>query len=604
MTSFGSIGGGMCRPRSPSVLLVLLLVTGLLRIGHTGWRIKELSHWSEGQYSTVGYIVPFVAATDSPPLLTFYGAIPNVWGGLYFYGYAPVNLYSLVKLDTGTYNAQGPVIPGNMLPWAAGDLDGDSSPELIGHYYNGSTGDNLIAVYIPPAGSVVPDSLKTLVRYGGSVADAERFYLTDLDQDGRKEVSFLTDIGPTIMAYEWGPGDSLRRAISVPIRGGYSAGYNLAVGDFDQDGLTEVGTTGLDWDNWIVVYKCIGNDQLVPWDSVPIARPNGHDVFTASNLDGSHRTVFFARYAVVGGPIWLYTVEPLNGTRGYQPFLVDSTTNRGEVYAHSICGDIDGDGLDEILWSTGYQLRVYRCTGLHQYELVWVWDQGSNNSCNLNLYDMNGNGYNEILESGSGVTHIFEIEAIRVLYPNTRLTFHPGDTCRIRWQTFNPPRCDSISLFLRRDTTWTLDTIVTGLAPSETAYTWLVPDIRSDSCRVVAIAYGPGWQYDESDVPFRIAPVGVAEAAAPIIRETRLLGISPNPIRDQAQIRFQLAAPGRVTIRISDVAGRTIATLADGRRIPGSYTSTWDTRAVPEGIYFVRLESPNYRESRKLVLTQ
>ena len=82
----------------------------------------------------------------------------------------------------------------------------------------------------------------------------------------------------------------------------------------------------------------------------------------------------------------------------------------------------------------------------------------------------------------------------------------------------------------------------------------------------------------------------------------RLIEFFEATIRDQAQIRFQLAEPGRVFLRISDVAGRTIATPVDDKLIPGSYTRTWDTRTVPEGIYFVRLESASYRVSRKLVL--
>jgi hypothetical protein len=588
------------RPGSLPVLRALLLCLGLTGIGYGYWHVKQVAGLNRGMIWCMGYIVPYAQGNDSHPQLIFAGGVPNSNGGVYFYRYFPVNQYRLAKIDTGGHG-DTIISPGWMAPWAAGDVFGDSCTELVAA--NGEmhpTHVFLVAcAYGPPSSGLCPDSLITACRYDSQAGTLGPVFLTDLDQDGRKEL-VVSSVGDSIFIFEDAGGHSLRQVAALVTRGG-----RIAFGDFDQDGQMEFATAGINWWDYVIIFKCTGDDEYVPWDSIPVRERNGHDAFAGANIDGSHHAVFFVSYWTTAGWTWLYQYEPTQGTQGYQAFPVDSTTfTTGEVNAQSICGDIDGDGIDEILWSTGNQIRAYQRVGPHQYQLVWFWSQSGNNSCNLNLYDMNGNGYNEILESGSGVTHIFEIEAVRVLYPNLRLTFHPGDTCRIRWQTFNPPRCDSVSLFLRKDTTWQLDTIAHGLAPSETACTWVVPDIRSDSCRVVAIAYGPGWQYDESDSCFRIASVGIAEDAAPLVRETRLLGISPNPVRNQAEIRFQLAEPGRVTIRVLDVTGRTIAAPADGIMKSGNYTCTWNTEGTPEGIYFVRLDSPNHRESRKLVLTQ
>jgi hypothetical protein len=543
-----------------------------------------------------GAIIPFESQLDSSLLLAFYGTIPGLGGGLYFYRYLRMNRYLLAKIDTGDMSVNGGLIPGNLMPWATGDLDGDSGQELIGTTVG--SGFALVTAYGLPHGGGIPDSLEYGTRYGGAGVASQSLYLTDLDQDGRKELA-LNDGSFQIRAFEL-QGDSLEQTISVPC----DNGYDLAIGDFDGDGKIEVATTGLSWNNWIAVYKCTGNNLLVPWDSTPITRING-GMFSASNLDGSHRAVIFATYFVVGGYAYLYEVEPTNGEYDYQPILIDSTMDGGEVYAQSVCGDIDGDGLDEVLWSVGNQIRVYKHTGPHQYELVWNWLNSGNNTCYLNLHDMNGNGYKEILESGAGQTHIFEIEAVRVLHPNTNITLHPGDTCRIRWETFTPPRCDSVSLFLRTDTGWSLaDTLVHGLPPSETAWTWTVPDVRSDYCHVVAIAYGPGWQYDESDTFFRIAPLGVEEAAAPMVSETRLLGAFPNPLAAATRVQFQLREQGQVSLRTCDVSGRTVAVLVNGTLKAGRYDLAWDSGKLPAGVYFLRLEAPDYTASRKLIVTE
>jgi hypothetical protein len=620
MRLVNATGGGSCRPRVTRFLPVLLLVAVAFRICFASWRVKELAHWARGICGNSGYIIPFKEQGDSLPLLVFSGMVPGTWLGLHFYRYAPIDKYALVKVDTGNLSGSVGLIPGNLLPWAVGSLDGDSDPELIGYNQDLPAGYSVITAYVPPAGSEVPDSLICSARYGVLMGD--RYCLSDLDLDGKREVSFRSNYSHRIMVYEWGPGDSLRQTISLPCE----SGATLATGDFDQDGLIEVGTSGLggSMGRWIMIYKCTGDDQLVPWDSVFKDYPNGGDAFSASNLDGSHRAVFFVSYYAVGWFAWLYEVEPTSGTRGYQPVLVDSTRVRSNLSAHSVCGDIDGDGVEELLWSTGNQIRMYKCAGPHQYELEWVWNQGDSNSCNLNVYDMNGNGYNEILESGNGLTHIFEIEAIKVLYPNASgLQFHPGDTCRIRWETYFPPRCDSVSLFLRTDTIWSLaDTIAHGIAPSETSYAWIVPDLSRnyrqgdtpprtagshpslDSCRIVAIAYGPGWQYDESDYPFRIVSSGVAEDAQPRIRETKLLGIFPNPVSDGTSIRFQLREPCTVSLSIADASGRILNRRVKSYGLPGRYDLAWDASLFATGIYFLSFSAGDQHKTQKLVVAR
>jgi hypothetical protein len=89
----------------------------------------------------------------------------------------------------------------------------------------------------------------------------------------------------------------------------------------------------------------------------------------------------------------------------------------------------------------------------------------------------------------------------------------------------------------------------------------------------------------------------------------RLYPAQPNPFSHRTTIRYQVNMAGLTRVNIYAATGRLIRQLTRDNLEPGTYTATWDARdsrncAMPEGIYFVRLESPNYRESRKLVLTQ
>jgi uncharacterized repeat protein (TIGR01451 family) len=80
----------------------------------------------------------------------------------------------------------------------------------------------------------------------------------------------------------------------------------------------------------------------------------------------------------------------------------------------------------------------------------------------------------------------------------------------------------------------------------------------------------------------------------------------PNPARDEATIRFDVPVEGHVRLEIFDVSGRRVATLVDRRLAPGRYAPTWDGRdatgqRVASGVYFVRLEAPAFRDTKKMV---
>jgi hypothetical protein len=91
-------------------------------------------------------------------------------------------------------------------------------------------------------------------------------------------------------------------------------------------------------------------------------------------------------------------------------------------------------------------------------------------------------------------------------------------------------------------------------------------------------------------VPF--APTTAASPpAAPAA--FRLLGVRPNPSTSEAAIVFDLSAPSPVEVRVFDVGGRMIRTLATGGRAAGRHVLRWDGRddvgapAAP-GIYVIR----------------
>ncbi|HET6348688.1 MAG TPA: T9SS type A sorting domain-containing protein [Candidatus Krumholzibacteria bacterium] len=83
----------------------------------------------------------------------------------------------------------------------------------------------------------------------------------------------------------------------------------------------------------------------------------------------------------------------------------------------------------------------------------------------------------------------------------------------------------------------------------------------------------------------------------------------PNPFNPSTTIRYRVTAPGRVMLAVYDVAGRHVRTLVDRYHASGSdvFVTTWDGRddrglTVASGVYFCRMESAGFSDTRKMVL--
>jgi hypothetical protein len=79
---------------------------------------------------------------------------------------------------------------------------------------------------------------------------------------------------------------------------------------------------------------------------------------------------------------------------------------------------------------------------------------------------------------------------------------------------------------------------------------------------------------------------------ATIVSEYALNQNYPNPFNPSTVIKYQLPDAGaqfHVILNVYDVLGRKVATLADGVKSAGYYSTTFDASRLASGIYFARL---------------
>jgi hypothetical protein len=164
---------------------------------------------------------------------------------------------------------------------------------------------------------------------------------------------------------------------------------------------------------------------------------------------------------------------------------------------------------------------------------------------------------------------------------------------------------------------------VEPLTGADVCFTYVGPIARGDACTKWEGSYksvfmavgieGVADQAERHEIVDRIlqwfgASTGVEDpaGAAPMVRLAQNV---PNPFRPSTSIRYELKAPGAVSLRVYDVSGRTVRTLIDGHQDALAQAVEWDGtddagRAVASGVYFYRLDAPGVSETRRMVLSR
>ena len=108
-------------------------------------------------------------------------------------------------------------------------------------------------------------------------------------------------------------------------------------------------------------------------------------------------------------------------------------------------------------------------------------------------------------------------------------------------------------------------------------------------------------------------PIGADQPPMPfaepdvVVKSTGLKSVYPNPFNPQTTVSFSLAQAGLVRIAVYDVRGALVSRLADEVMPGGDHSLVWhgtDSQGHPaaSGIYFLRMITGSYSETRKLVL--
>lgn len=97
-------------------------------------------------------------------------------------------------------------------------------------------------------------------------------------------------------------------------------------------------------------------------------------------------------------------------------------------------------------------------------------------------------------------------------------------------------------------------------------------------------------------------PIGIVNYRSKLPSENFLYQNYPNPFNPITTIEYKIVKFSDVVIKLYDVLGREVKTFREGPRMPGTYKIKLSEIDLPSGVYYYRLQTEDFSQTRKMVI--
>jgi len=383
---------------------------------------------------------------------------------------------------------------------------------------------------------------------------------------------------------------------------GQDAGARRLIQTFD-DGFSIIGTKGRDI--WLIKTDSLGDTTWTQTYNVLSKGCSSTDVIQNSDssysLLGKYKWTYYWHTLLIKTSKFSLT-SPVGGE-----ILYWTTTHKITWYCdkfhsmpHSFILLLSSDS------SASYSDTI--ATGISQDSTTWQWivPQIFSTTCKVKVQALDS--LNTLLEEDESDSN-FTITLVNLTAPNGNWVYVWDQPCTITWQKgvyLAVPYYFNILFSTDSGQTYP-DTIAMNVSSDSTTWDWTIPHVISSSCKVKIQAYDTLLNLlseDESDDVFTIVETGIEEIKTPLKSRRLLLQVYPCPFANKISIEY---SPENITqdskIKIYDLSGRLIKHLP---LILYQSIIVWDGtnnkgNSVPPGIYFLKLTTGEYTETKKLI---
>lgn len=99
-------------------------------------------------------------------------------------------------------------------------------------------------------------------------------------------------------------------------------------------------------------------------------------------------------------------------------------------------------------------------------------------------------------------------------------------------------------------------------------------------------------------------PIGIVPISGNVPEKYMLYQNFPNPFNPVTNIKFDLPKRTMIELKIFDLTGGVVETIANGEIEAGSYSVDWNASSNASGIYFYSLKTAEYSSTKKMVVVK
>ena len=449
---------------------------------------------------------------------------------------------------------------------AVGDIDGDGNQEILSLVDTspGISGQKGFQVF-----EWSPDSLSFLSQPTytwdmglDSVWEASQIYVEDLDNDSKEEIIVSVMDGPwsqlglggtsrlMIFELESVTDDSAIFNIEYidEVWSNWS-GYNISVGDLDNDGLKEIYTVGYEYFH-LIIHESTGEDEYAYQTDFYISselyeRANQGIVVADIDANGENEMICLtsgvnslAGELLTPGSFFIASGVGDVSSLSYSNFNLFSSYDGG--LRQVAVGDADGDG----------SLNIYLAG--HYDEAVYDWEFGGGDPMDPNNY----------------------VEKA-IFMDDTTDNFTPGN--------------DQGIVRVAKLFTGDIDNDGSGDIVFTSA------SFAADKPHLYMIEYS--------------GTLGVLEDNLSIPNKISISQNYPNPFNPETRFQYNMPVDGVVSIKVYDILGKKIKTLVNQWKSAGVHNEIWNgqndnNQVVSSGVYFYQVKVGDEQITKKMILSK
>ena len=211
---------------------------------------------------------------------------------------------------------------------------------------------------------------------------------------------------------------------------------------------------------------------------------------------------------------------------------------------------------------------------------------------NMQIWDVRPNGNEKLVTRINWTDRNYAANEVKQKYVNGQAyshLFRAGDKIRVKLTNL-----DNVPLYdFNNDTT----DVFLRTNP------FMLPSLKAGSDKL----YINNNSKSYVELPLINFVIGIQQVSTEIPERFNLLQNYPNPFNPKTKIKFSVPSTGKnnfVKIVVYDITGKQITTLVDENFAPGSYEVDFNGDNYSSGIYFYRMITGNYTETRKMILVK